>query len=86
MPACTNTKELELKNWQWAPDGQGVAYVNEQDRRNLWEQPLDGSPARALTRFADGQILEFAWSADGQRLALARGRSSDDIVLLKGLR
>ena len=42
LPDCTNTKELELKSSQWAPDGQGVAYINEEDHGNLWEQPLDG--------------------------------------------
>ena len=86
LPDCTNVKELELKSSRWAPDGQGVAYINEQDHGNLWEQPLDGRPAHALTRFADAQILEFAWSPDFKRLVLSRGRVSDDIVLLKGLR
>ena len=86
LPYCTSSKELELKSAQWAPDGQGVAYINEQDHSNLWEQPLDGRSPHALTHFADAQILEFAWSADYKRLVLSRGRVSDDIVLLKGLR
>jgi Tol biopolymer transport system component len=77
---------LALKSSQWAPDGKGVAYINDQDHGNLWEQPLDGRPARALTHFPDAQILEFAWSPDYKRLVLSRGRMSDDIVLLKGLR
>jgi Tol biopolymer transport system component len=86
LPDCSNSKELQLKSSQWAPDGQGVAYINEQDHGNLWEQPLDGRPPRALTHFADPQILDFAWSPDYKRLVLSRGRVSDDIVLLKGLR
>jgi hypothetical protein len=63
-----------------------VAGINEQDCGNLWEQSLDGRPARALTHFPDAQILEFAWSADYKRLVFSRGRVSDDIVLIKGLR
>ena len=86
LPGCTNARELQLKSFQWAPDGEGVTYINEEDRRNLWEQYLDGRPPRPLTRFADGQILEFAWSPDGKRLVLARGYIADDMVLLKGLR
>jgi Tol biopolymer transport system component len=86
LPDCSNTKELELKSSRWAPDGQGVAYINEQDHGNLWEQPLDGRAPRALTHFPDAQILDFAWSSDYKRLVLSRGRLSDDIVLLKGLR
>jgi Tol biopolymer transport system component len=86
LPDCTNVKQLALKSWRWAPDSQGVAYINQQDGRNLWEQPLDGGPPHALTHFPDAQILDFAWSPDGKRLALSRGRRSDDIVLLTGLR
>ena len=86
LPDCTNVKQLVLKSWRWAPDSQGVAYINQQDGRNLWEQPLDGSPPHALTHFQDAQILDFAWSPDGKRLVLSRGRRSDDIVLLTGLR
>jgi Tol biopolymer transport system component len=86
LPDCTHLKELKLKSAKWAPDGQGVAYVNEQDRGNLWEQFFDGRPPRALTDLDDAQILEFAWSPDYKRLAIARGRVSHDLVLLKGLR
>ena len=44
LPDCTNVKELELKSPRWAPDGQGVAYINEADYGNLWEQPLGWRP------------------------------------------
>jgi Tol biopolymer transport system component len=86
LPDCTNPKDLKLNGWKWAPDGRGVAYINEQDHRNLWEQPLDGTPSYPLTRFGDAQILDFAWSPDGKRLALSRGKWYDDIILIKGLR
>jgi Tol biopolymer transport system component len=86
LPDCTNVTELELKSPKWAPDGRGVAYINDEDHGNLWEQPLDGGPPRALTHFDVAEILEFAWSPDYKRLVLSRGRMSDDLVLLKGLR
>jgi hypothetical protein len=72
LPDCTNARLLELRSGQWTPDSQGVAYINDQDHRNLWKQPLDGGPPQPLTRFADAQILDFAWSPDGKRLVLSR--------------
>ena len=64
------------------PDQTAIAYVNTNDRSNIWLQPLDGSPPRALTDFADDlDTFDFAWSGDGQRLAIARGRVGTDIVL-----
>jgi hypothetical protein len=36
--------------------------------------------------FADGRaILDFAWSRDGTRLAVARAKTTTDIVLFRGL-
>jgi len=50
-------------------------------------QPLSGAPPRQLSRFADGRaILDFAWSRDGARLAIARAKTTTDIVLFRGLR
>jgi Tol biopolymer transport system component len=68
----------------WTPDGRSVAYPRD---ANLWAQPIDGGPARQLTRFADTRpIGYFAWSRDGKRLAISRSTVTNDIVLLKGLK
>jgi Tol biopolymer transport system component len=72
---------------RFTPDGMGVAYVNIADSSNIWVQPLDGSAPQRFTEFTDDKsIFDFAWSADGQRIAIARGTISRDIVLFKGLR
>ncbi len=68
----------------FTPDGKAVAYpieVNGVD--NLWVEPLDGSKGRQITRFSSGQIAYFAWSPDGKNLALQRGQSSSDVILLQ---
>ena len=74
--------------WRWMPDGQALGYIDLRTQSDLWAQPLDGSAPRQLTHFpADGQqIWDFDWSADGKRLAVARGRITSDIVLFRGLR
>jgi serine/threonine protein kinase len=72
---------------RFTPDQTAIAYVNAVAPSNIWLQPLDGSPPRQLTEFTDDlSIFDFAWSADGQRLAIARGRVSTDIVLFSDLR
>jgi Tol biopolymer transport system component len=71
---------------RWTPDGRAVAYIREKPQANIWLQPLDGSPVRQLTTFTDGRdILDFAWTRDGSRLAIARASSTTNIVLFKRL-
>jgi hypothetical protein len=46
---------------------------------------LNGAPPKQLTGFTDGwRIIDFAWSRDGKRLAIARTLVSDDIVQVHG--
>jgi Tol biopolymer transport system component len=64
-------------------DGKAVVYaVRENGTDNLWQQPLDGSKGRALTAFKSERIWDFHWSWDGNRLALIRGHTDSDVVLI----
>ena len=91
LPACSNRRSQDLPanfryEWtRWTPDGRAIAYVDTSDR-NIWAQPLDGSAPRQITRFKDRSIKGFAWSHDGKRLAIARITTTNDIVLLRGLK
>jgi serine/threonine protein kinase/Tol biopolymer transport system component len=69
----------------WSPDGLGVLYF-DQELSNLLTQPLNGGKPNQLTRFQGEQLFNFAWSHDGKRLALARGRVADDLVLITDAR
>jgi Tol biopolymer transport system component len=67
----------------WSPDGKAFQYaLTRQGVGNLWEQPLNGGPAKQLTHFKTDQILDFAWSQDGKQLALARGNRNSNVVLI----
>jgi eukaryotic-like serine/threonine-protein kinase len=69
---------------QFTPDGAAVAYpIRENGVDNIWVQPLDGSPGHQITHFTTDQIDSFHWSADGKNLALIRGHSESDVVLLQ---
>jgi eukaryotic-like serine/threonine-protein kinase len=90
LPGCTNLRQFTTPQGgpivRWTPDGRGIAYFEEGRGGNIWIQPLDGSPTRQLTHFSDDwAIQDFAWSWDGRRLAVARAKSTSDIVLIKGL-
>jgi len=68
----------------FTPDPKAVVYVvREKGVDNLWEQPLDSSPARQLTHFAAERILRFRFSPDGSKIALERGHVESDAVLLR---
>jgi Tol biopolymer transport system component len=72
---------------RWTPDGQGLAYLVKQKGVDyIWVQPLKGGPPKQWTHFASGQIFNFAWSRDGNKLALARGGISGDIVVIANAR
>jgi hypothetical protein len=57
--------------------------------RHLYTQPLSGGPPVQLTRFdtEPSLITNYAWSRDGKKFALTRGRYNDtDVVVFSGFR
>jgi TolB protein len=71
----------------WSPDGKAVLYAdNRNGVSNLMSQPLDGRPPKQITNFIEGRIFNFAWSADGKRLVLARGSVNSDVVLINNVK
>ena len=88
LPTCSNRLTVPLSGGllRWTPDNRAIAFVKSDESTNIWAQPVDGAPARQLTHFADSRaIVDYAWSADGQRLAIERASTTNDIVLFKGL-
>jgi eukaryotic-like serine/threonine-protein kinase len=69
---------------RFSPDGKGIVYpIREKGVDNLWVQPLDGGPGRQLTTFTALKIYSYQWSPDGKSLALVRGDSPSDLVLIQ---
>ncbi|MGO8796632.1 MAG: protein kinase domain-containing protein [Candidatus Sulfotelmatobacter sp.] len=65
-------------------DGRAVVYpVRDNGIDNLWEQPLDGSKGKAITNFTAEHIYDFHWSFDGKQLAMVRGHTDADVVLIR---
>lgn len=68
----------------WTGDSRAIIYAESQDNAdNLWTAPLDGSPAKQLTKFNSGLIFAFQMSSDGKQIALSRGRQTDDVILIR---
>ena len=73
---------------RWTPDGKGIAYTDSTKNTDIWVQPIDGKPAYPLTHLAeDRSVGGFAWSRDGQKLAISQASGfTSDIVLFRGLK
>ena len=69
---------------RFLPDGQGLTYpvIDARGIGNIWMQPLSGGPARQITDFKSDQIFDYAWSRDGKQLAVSRGQTQRDVVLI----
>jgi eukaryotic-like serine/threonine-protein kinase len=68
----------------FAPDGGAIAYpIRESGVDNLWVQPMRGSQGKQVTSFTSEQIFAFRWSPDGKSLALLRGHTDSDVVLIR---
>jgi Tol biopolymer transport system component len=59
-----------------------VSDVVRNGGNTLLYQPLDGSPPHALFNPAPETINSFGWSPSGKQLAVARLKSSSDVVLI----
>ena len=72
---------------RWTPDGRSVSYlVDNGNTMNVAAQPIDGSPAKTLTKFNSYRISRFDWTRDGKQIILSRGPQADDVVLIKDFR
>ncbi len=72
---------------RWTPDGSAIAYIdNRGGAGQIWAQPADGGPPRKLTDFKSDYIFWFDFSPDGKQLAVARGLTTSDVVLISNFR
>jgi serine/threonine protein kinase len=67
-----------------APDGQGIDVMQTNGGvDNIWRYPLDGSAPKQISSFTTDRLFGFGWSRDGKRLAVARGTTTSDVVLIR---
>ena len=67
-------------------DGKAVVYAfRHAGVDDLWLQPLDGSSGKQITDFKSEHIRDFRWSFDGSRMAIIRGHTDSDVVLIRDM-
>lgn len=73
-----------INQFMWSPDSRSLTIsTNRGGAMNIWRQPIDGSPATQITDFKSGKIMNFAWTADGKDLLIARGNTNNDLILIR---
>jgi len=74
---------------QWASDSRGFFYVRTSNGiSNVWQRSLDGEETKQVTNFDSDQIntqFGVVLSRDGKQLAVVRGSTTSDIVMIKDL-
>ncbi|HLI63040.1 MAG TPA: protein kinase [Terriglobales bacterium] len=69
--------------FQYAPDGQSLYYpITAKGISNMVMQPIDSKSITPVTDFHELTIYGYSYDWKNKRLALARGRSNTDVVLL----
>ena len=69
---------------QFSSDGQALYYaVTEKGVSNIVTQPITGEEPRPVTNFTDLFIYGFNYDWKNKKLAVARGKPNNDIVLIR---
>ena len=77
-------ERLRVGLLRFTRDGKAVVYpTRDNGVDNLWLQPLNGSRGHAITDFKSEPIRDFHWSFDGKQLAMVRGHTDSDVVLMR---
>lgn len=67
---------------RWVPNGNAITIRDS--RRGIWRIDLvgDATPYK-IAGLEEEKIYNFAWSLDGNSIAITKGHESDDVVLIK---
>jgi eukaryotic-like serine/threonine-protein kinase len=77
-----DTSDFSGSFFRFSPDSRALVYPVRRDGGiTLLYQPLDGTPPHTLLD-PGASINDFGWSPSGRQLAVARVKSSSDVVLI----
>jgi Tol biopolymer transport system component len=68
----------------WSPTGKSLNLVfADKGASNIFEQSLNGAPARRLTNFKSETIYDVSWNADQRKLFMTRGHADGNLVVVR---
>jgi Tol biopolymer transport system component len=71
----------------WAPDSRSVMFVKTIGGvSNIWAQALTGGSPHPTATFTSDRIFSYSWSQDGKQLAVVRGNTLSDVVMISSFR
>ena len=71
----------------WTPDDKGITLiVAPGEQQNLWLQPADGGPGKAMTNFTTPGIARRDYSRDGKRIAIVRAEGIGNAIMITDFR
>ncbi len=86
-------RELDLpavaafQAYRWSADGRALIYAeNRKGGFAVISQPLDGGPAKEISRVDGERLFSFTASQNGKTFAFARGSETSDAVMISGFR
>lgn len=76
------TVEIDMTP-KWTPDGRGITYIdNRGGLTNLWLLAYPAGTAKQVTDFKENSLHRREWTRDGKQVALVRGDSTNDVVMI----
>jgi Tol biopolymer transport system component len=86
-PEFYEADQRALENPVFAPGGKEVVYsVREKGVDNLWKRGIEGGTPQQITHFNSERISSFGFSPDSKKIAIVRGHTESDAVLLRDTR
>lgn len=83
VPNTTNSGRGPI----WTPDDKGITLiVTPGEQQNLWLQPADGGPGKAMTSFTTPGVARRDYSRDGKRIAIVRAEGIGNAIMITDFR
>jgi Tol biopolymer transport system component len=77
----------ETRGPVWTPDDKGInVVIAPGEKQNLWLQPVDGGPGRAMTDLPSPGIARRDYSRDGKRIAIVRAEGISNAIMISNFR